>query len=95
MVNKEKVTTTTCGFPGLQQARRKVAAALLEQTGSSAGKHQRFTLKTMASNAGAEWGTIRLSLASLQDEGAIRLERHRIYVNRDALRKLAHARISA
>jgi len=43
----------------------------------------------MATDAGVEWETVRLSLRSLQEEGAIRLDRHRIFIRRDLLRKVA------
>jgi DNA-binding GntR family transcriptional regulator len=66
-----------------------VAAALLARAGEGGGGASRFTVTDMAAAADTDWKTVRLALQMLQSEGAVRLERHRIFVRQDLLRKAA------
>lgn len=73
--------------PALSRARRFVAGALLEQAGNPG--RARLTVRDMVAASGTDWESIRLSLRTLQEEGAIRLERHRIFIHADLLRAAA------
>jgi CRP/FNR family transcriptional regulator len=69
--------------------RGMVAKVLLEHAGDSTTEPRRLAQRDMAELAGTDWGTVHMSLRSLQDEGAIRIERHRIIVNKELLQKMA------
>jgi hypothetical protein len=84
-VEKEKATINS----PLAEARRYVAGALLERSGNGTGGHPRLTVRDMVASSGTDWESVRLSLRALQEEGAIRLERHRIFIRTDRLREAA------
>ena len=68
----------------------RVAKILLEQAGDGTGPKPRLTQQEMAAMAGTAREVVGRSLRSLEDEGAIRLDRHRIVVtDRKALREMA------
>ncbi len=70
----------------------RVAKILLESSGDGAGPGpgQRLTQQEMAAMAGTAREMIGRSLKSLEDEGAIRLDRHRIVItNKESLREMA------
>jgi hypothetical protein len=75
--------------PSLAEARRFVAGALLARAGD--GSRPRLTVRDVVIASGTDWEAVRLSLRSLQEEGAIRLERHRLFIRRDLLRQAAAA----
>lgn len=83
----DELITSLSHDKSFYETRRQVAEALLGQANDGAGT--RVTIRGMAMNTGADWSTVRLSLRSLQEEGAIRLDRHRIYIRRDLLQKAA------
>jgi len=68
----------------------RVAKILLEYAGDGSGARPRLTQQEMAAMAGTAREMIGRSLRTLEDEGAIRLERHRIVIaDQKALRELA------
>lgn len=68
----------------------RVAKILLEYAGDSTGRRSRLTQQEMAAMAGTVREMVGRSLKVLEEEGAIRLERHRIVIaDAAALRKMA------
>ena len=68
----------------------RVAKILLENAGDGAGHGQRLTQQEMAAMAGTAREMVGRSLKTLEDEGKIRLDHHRIVItDREALRELA------
>ena len=68
----------------------RVAKILLEQAGDGTGSRPRLTQQEMAAMAGTAREMIGRSLKALEEEGAIRLDRHRIVItNKEALREMA------
>ena len=58
----------------------RVARILLEHAGDSTGPRPRLTRQEIAAMAGTAREVVSRSLKSLEDEGVIRLERHRIVI---------------
>lgn len=73
----------------LHHVRRLVAGVLLEHAGDGTNGRRCLTQRDIAAITGTSWGMVHLSLKSLQDEGAIRLEHHRLIIDRESLRKIA------
>ena len=71
------------------QVRGMVAKVLLEYAGDSTTKRRQLTQRDIAVLVCTDWETVHTSLKSLQEEGAIRLERHRIIINKELLQKVA------
>ena len=70
----------------------RVAKILLEHAGNGAGPKHRLTQQDMAAMAGTVREVVGRALKALEDEGAIRLERHRVVINdREALSQLVDA----
>lgn len=70
----------------------RVARILLEHAGNGRAPSPRLTQQEMAALAGTVREVVARSLKSLEDEGAIRLERHRILIrDREALESLVAA----
>lgn len=70
----------------------RVAKILLEHASNGAGPKHRLTQQDMAAMAGTVREVVGRALKSLEEEGAIRLERHRVVINdREALRQLVDA----
>ena len=68
----------------------RVAKILLEYAGDGAGQSQRLTQQEMAAMAGTAREMVGRSLKVLEDEGTIRLDRHRIVItDKEALREMA------
>lgn len=65
-----------------------VARVLLEQTGDSTGERHRMTQRDIAERVNADWDMVHMSFKSMQDEGAIRIEGHRLIINKELLQKL-------
>ena len=73
-----------------RQVTGRVAKILLEHAGDGTGPRSRLTQQEMAAMAGTAREVVGRSLKSLEDEGAIRLDRHRIVItDREALREMA------
>jgi len=68
----------------------RVAKVLLEYAGDGAGEKPRLTQQEMAAMVGTAREMVGRSLKTLEGEGKIRLDRHRIVItNREALREMA------
>lgn len=67
----------------------RVARILLEHAGDETGRAPRLTQQEMAAMAGTAREVVGRSLKTLEEEGAIKLERHRIViVDKEALQNL-------
>jgi CRP-like cAMP-binding protein len=67
----------------------RVAKILLEHTGGEIGRGPRLTQQEMAAMAGTAREVVGRSLKALEDEGAIKLDRHRIIItDKEALQKI-------
>ena len=70
----------------------RVAKILLEHAGDGTGPRPRLTQQEMAAMAGTAREMIGRSLKTLEEEGVIRLDRHRIVItDKEALREMAGA----
>ena len=70
----------------------RVAKILLEHAGDGKGTSPRLTQQEMAAIAGTVREVVGRSLKSLEEEGVIRLDRHRILItDREALREMVGA----
>ncbi len=70
----------------------RVARILLEHAGDGASPGPRLTQQEMAAMAGSAREVVGRSLKALEDEGIIRLDRHRIVItNKEALREMVEA----
>jgi CRP-like cAMP-binding protein len=70
----------------------RVARILLEHAGDGAGGGPRLTQQEMAAMAGTAREVVGRSLKALEEEGVIRLERHRLVIlDQEALRDLMEA----
>ncbi len=68
----------------------RVAKMLLEYAGDGTGGKPRLTQQEMAAMIGTAREMVGRSLKTLEEEGAIRLDRHRIIItNQEALREIA------
>jgi len=45
--------------------------------------------RDIAATVGADWGLVHMSLKSMQEEGAIKIDRHRLIINKALLQKVA------
>jgi len=70
----------------------RIAKLLLEYGGSETGAGQRLTQQDMAAMAGTVREVVGRSLKVLEEEGIIKLDRHRIVItDREALKKVIEA----
>ncbi len=70
----------------------RVAKILLEHAGSEIGRGPRLTQQEMAAMAGTAREVVGRSLKALEEEGAIKLDRHRIIItDKEALREIMEA----
>lgn len=70
----------------------RVAKILLEHTDDETGPRRRLTQQEMAAMAGTAREVVGRSLKALEEEGAIRLDRHRIVISdKQALRDMVEA----
>ncbi len=75
-----------------RQVISRVAKILLEYAGDGAGPRQRLTQQEMAAMAGTAREVVGRSLKALEEEGTIRLERHRIIIaDKEALKGIVEA----
>jgi CRP/FNR family transcriptional regulator len=67
----------------------RVAKILLEHIGGEMGRGPRLTQQEMAAMAGTAREVVGRSLKALEEEGAIKLDRHRIIItDKEALQKI-------
>ena len=64
-----------------------VGRMLLENAESPVGYKQKLTQRDIAEIAGMDWYKVHNSLKSLQIKGAIKIERNRLIIHREALQK--------
>ena len=70
----------------------RVVKILLEHAGDGTGPRPRLTQQEMAAMAGTAREVVARSLKALAEEGAIRLERHRIVItDKEALKEMVEA----
>jgi hypothetical protein len=69
--------------------RGQVAQVLLEQAGDNTNRQHRITHRDMATLLNTGWDKIHLSLKSLHEEGAIKIDRNRIIIETKRLQKVA------
>jgi hypothetical protein len=70
-------------------ARTLVAKILLDQAADR--KQHQLAQRDMATLGSVDWEIVNTTLKSLQNEGAIRIERNRIIINKILLKKAAGA----
>ncbi len=75
----------------LVQIKGQVAQVLLDHAGDNAGGQKRLTHRDMAAMLNTDWDKIHTSLKSLNDEGAIKIDGHRIIVEKELLQKVARS----
>ena len=67
----------------------RVAKILLEHAGDKTGSRPRLTQQEMAAMAGTAREVVSRSLKTLEEEGTLRIDRHRIVItNKEALKEL-------
>ena len=72
----------------------RVAKILVENSGDGAGRQHRLTQQDMAAMAGTAREVVGRSLKSLEDDGVIKMERHRIVIKDiDILKDIAGASV--
>ena len=71
--------------------RGQVAQVLLDHAGGSSNQPNRLTHRDIATMLNTDWDKIHLSLKSLHEEGAIKIDRHRIIIEPELLQKAAGA----
>ena len=89
MISQDVPTTLLAHDRPFSQVRGMVAKVLLEYAGDSATKLRQLTQRDIAVLIGTDWATVHISLKSLQDKGAIRIEHQRIIVKKELLQNFA------
>lgn len=69
--------------------RQRVAMVLLQHAGSETARRPGLSQREMAAMLGTSWDSVNSSLKSLQAEGAVRIDRHRMVINYEALEQIA------
>jgi DNA-binding transcriptional regulator YhcF (GntR family) len=77
------------GRPPSTKVRKQVAAMLLEYARKGGNGTKNRSQREMATSLGTSYEMVNRSLQSLQEEGAIRLERQRIILKEKPLQKIA------
>jgi predicted transcriptional regulator len=68
--------------------RGKVARVLLECADGDS-ERPRMAQRDIAAAVGTDWGMVHISLKSMQADGAIKIDRNRLIINKEMLRKVA------
>ena len=79
------ILATDCSF---DLKRKQIAQMLLEHVENITAAQSHLALQDIAAMADTNKEIVRTLLNSLQDEGGIRFERHRMIINRQTLQKL-------
>jgi Crp-like helix-turn-helix domain len=72
-------------------ARIRLAKVLLDNANDNIPRKHQLSQSDMAELGNSNWEMVNASLKSLQQEGAIRLDRHRIIINKKLLREAAES----
>jgi hypothetical protein len=88
------ITMPTTSDHSFIDIRGRVAKALLDYAGDGASGQPRVAQREIAAMVGADWGMVHISLKSMQAEGAIRIDRHRLIINKELLQKVAGTRVA-
>jgi len=80
----------TLAEQSIKHIRGQVAQVLLDHAVNNSRKN-RLTHREMAEMLNTGWDKIHLSLRSLHDEGAIKIDRNRIIIETELLQKAAGA----
>ena len=83
--------TLTKWDKSLVKMKGRVAQVLLDYAGDTARGQNRLTHRDMATMLNTDWIVIHSSLKSLHDEGAIKIDHHRIIVEKELLQKVARS----
>jgi len=70
----------------LNDTRRRVAGLLLHFHGGEAQHH--LSKSEIATTLGTSWDMVNNSLVSLKQEGALRIDRHRMAINKEILERI-------
>ncbi len=89
MILQDVPTTLLAQDQAISRVRGLVAKVLLDYAGDSTTGRRQLTQRDIAVLIDTDWETVHASLESLQEEGAIRIERHRIIINKELLLKMA------
>jgi DNA-binding MarR family transcriptional regulator len=75
----------------LTHVKGQVAKVLLKHAddGNRSGGRPRVAQRDIAATVGADWGMVHMSLKSMQEEGAIKIDGHRLIINKALLQKVA------
>jgi CRP/FNR family transcriptional regulator len=87
MILQDVPTTLLTPDRSFNHVRGLTAKVLLEYAGDSTTERRQLTQRDMAVLVGTDWETVHALLKSLQEEGAIRIERHRIIINKELLQR--------
>jgi DNA-binding GntR family transcriptional regulator len=83
--------TITTQDQSFAQINGRVARVLLECAGDGVNGNNQLTQRDIATKLVIGWDVVHQSLKSLYDEGIIRIERNRIYINKELLQQAALA----
>jgi hypothetical protein len=84
-----KGVTMTLDDQSLMRIKSSVAKILLDNALKAPAERARLTQRDLAGAVGADWYDVHMSLKSLKDTGAIKIDRNRILVDRVLLRDIA------
>jgi DNA-binding GntR family transcriptional regulator len=82
------ITMPTTMEHSFTDIRGRVARILLERADGASGG-PRLAQRDIAATVGTDWGMVHISLKSMQAEGAIKIDRNRLIINKERLRKVA------
>lgn len=89
MILEDVSTTLLAQNRSFCHVRGLVAKVLFEYTGDSTTERRQLRQRDIAIVAGTDRETVHASLKSLQEEGAIRIDRHLIIISKESLQKVA------
>jgi len=82
--------TLSAGY-SLSQTKTQVAKVLMEKSGDASAQRQQLAQRDIASLLGVGWEMVHASLESLENDGVIRVERHRVIINKELLNSLIYS----
>lgn len=68
---------------------RQRVAVVFQHVGTDTTRRPNLSQREMAAMLGASWDMVNSSVKSLQAQGAIRIDRHRMIINKKALEQIA------